>query len=427
MSAQHALHSHLATGLAGPGHAPVSPTAGRPERHEPSAWRSTLSGACASLIGIGLARFSYTPLLPAIIAAHWFAASTAAYLGAANLGGYLAGALLAGPAAKRLPASAIIRGMMLPAAIAFFACAWPVNFAWFFAWRFASGISGGALMVLAAPTILPHIAPSRRGLASGAIFMGVGLGIAVSGTLVPLLLRHGLVQTWIGLGVLALVLTVVGWGGWPAQAAPAAAKHHVATRSLPKMRLRALYLEYGLNAVGLVPHMIFLVDFVARGLGQGLQVGAEYWVLFGIGAVVGPLLTGHLADRTGFGPALRLAYLCQGAAVLLPLLGLGAPGLIVSSLVVGAFTPGIVPLALGRVHELLAHHPAAHKGAWSKATTSFAVLQAAAAYGLSFLFVQSGGDYRLLFEVGGIALAVALAVDLVIGRHRDPTESTAQP
>jgi hypothetical protein len=32
--------------------------------------------------------------------------------------------------------------------------------------------------------------------------------------------------------------------------------------------LRGLYLEYGLNAFGLVPHMIFLVVFIARGLGR---------------------------------------------------------------------------------------------------------------------------------------------------------------
>jgi hypothetical protein len=86
--------------------------------------------------------------------------------------------------------------------------------------------------------------------------------------------------------------------------------------------------------------------------------------------------------------------------------------LMVSSVVVGAFTPGIVPLVLGRVNELLAHHPAAQKGAWSNATTGFAVLQALAAYGLSFLFSNSGGDYRLLFAIGAGALAVALAIDL---------------
>jgi len=89
--------------------------------------------------------------------------------------------------------------------------------------------------------------------------------------------------------------------------------------------------------------------------------------------------------------------------------------LIVSTVVVGAFTPGIVPLVLGRVHELLRHHPAAQKGAWSKATTSFAIAQAFAAYGMSFLFVWSGGDYLLLFALGSCALVLALVVDLVVG------------
>ncbi|HVJ51841.1 MAG TPA: YbfB/YjiJ family MFS transporter [Aliidongia sp.] len=386
----------------------------RPKPEDPAPWRSTLSGLCASFVGIGLARFAYTPLLPALIGGHWFDAPDATYLGAANLVGYLAGALLAGPISARVPASTILRGMMLLATAAFFACAWPIDFLWFFAWRFVSGVCGGTLMVLAAPTVLPHIPPSRRGLASGAIFMGVGLGIAVSGTLVPLLLRQGLQQTWIGLGLFALGLTAIAWTGWPSWDHPAAAAHHAVHRSRPTLKLRALYLEYGLNAFGLVPHMIFLVDFVARGLGQGLESGSEYWVLFGLGAVVGPLLSGHLADRTGFGPALRLSYLVQVVAVALPTFGLGSASLILSSLVVGAFTPGIVPLVLGRIHELLAHHPAARKRAWSTATTSFAVMQALSAYGMSFLFIRSGGDYRVLFGLGAAAILLALGVDLAV-------------
>jgi predicted MFS family arabinose efflux permease len=382
---------------------------------ETAAWRSTLSGLCASLVGIGLARFAYTPLLPAIIAAHWFAAPDAAYLGAANLAGYLGGALLAAPAATRIPASAILKGMMVLATLAFFACAWPVSFAWFFAWRFASGVAGGVLMVLVAPTVLPHVPPSRRGVASGAIFMGVGLGITASGTLVPLLLHQGLTQSWIGLGACALVLTLIAWSGWPRHDAAFAPAPHIAPPLRQTVRVRALYAEYALNAVGLVPHMIFLVDFVARGLGQGLESGAEYWVLFGLGAILGPILTGHLADRAGFGPALRLAYLIQMVAVALPIFGLGSASLIVSSLVVGAFTPGIVVLALGRIRELLDHHAAAQNGAWSKATTSFAALQALSAYGMSFLFAQTGGDYLLLFALGAGALVLALAIDLVVG------------
>ena len=152
-----------------------------------STWGGTMAGFAASLVGIGLARFAYTPLLPALIGAHWFDPSKAAYLGAANLAGYLAGAIFGRSMAARTSTVFMLRAMMLLASVAFFACAWPVSFAWFFTWRFLSGTAGGALMVLAAPTVLAHVTPSRRGLVAGIIFMGVGVGIAASGTLVPLL------------------------------------------------------------------------------------------------------------------------------------------------------------------------------------------------------------------------------------------------
>ena len=116
-----------------------------------SAWRATLSALCASLVGIGLARFAYTPLIPALVAEDWFGPAEAAYLGAANLAGYLAGALLARPMAARTSAAVVLRAMMVLATVAFFACALPLSFWWFFIWRSAAGFSGGVLMVLAAP------------------------------------------------------------------------------------------------------------------------------------------------------------------------------------------------------------------------------------------------------------------------------------
>jgi MFS family permease len=397
----------------------VLDTSGRkgPNAGTVNVWWATLAAFCASLVGIGLARFAYTPLLPAIISAHWFDASVAAYLGAANLAGYLAGALLGRPIAARASVVFTLRTMMALAAIAFIACAYPVSFSWFFVWRFLSGLAGGALMVLAAPAVLPHVPAARRGLAGGVIFMGVGVGVAASGTLVPLLLQRSLHDTWIGLGLISLVLTAIAWKGWPSQAvavaSSAAPVHHHHAR--PTRALRALYAEYALNAAGWVPHMIFLVDFVARGLGQGVQVGAEYWVLFGIGATVGPLLAGALADKVGFGRALRIAFVLEIGGVVIPTLGLGSFWLIVSSVVVGAFVTGTVPLVLGRVNELLAHHPTQQNPAWRTATVAFALFQALAAYGLSFVFTRTGGNYILLFIIGAVAMVLALAIDLVAG------------
>jgi len=379
------------------------------------AWRATLAGLSASLVGIGLARFAYTPLLPVLITAGWFPASQAAYLGAANLAGYLGGALGARPLARWGGAPGVLRGMMALVTVAFFACALPLSFSWFFLWRFAAGVAGGTLMVLAAPTVLPHVPPARRGLAGGAIFTGVGLGIMASGTVVPLLLQAGLVATWCGLGVLSMLLTGLAWSSWPtdepAPAAPAAA----ARRAPATGTLRALYVEYALNATGLVPHMVFLVDFVARGLGQGLAAGGRYWVVFGVGAMLGPVLAGHLADRIGFRAAVRLAFLIQAGAVGVLALTASPGWLIVSSFIVGAFVPGIVPLVLGRAHELVAPDAATRTAAWSRATAAFALGLAVAGYGVSFVYARTG-DYATLFALGAGAILLALVIDLAFGR-----------
>jgi predicted MFS family arabinose efflux permease len=375
-------------------------------------WRYAVAGLSASLVGLGLARFSYTPLIPALIAAKWFSASDVVYLGAANLAGYLAGALAARAIASRIGAVSALRAMMLLATLSFFASSAPVSFTWFFAWRFLSGLAGGIIMVLAASVILPHTPAARRGVVGGVIFAGVGLGVAASGTLVPLLLQQGLQQSWYGLGVLSAVLTLASWWNWPADARGDAAPAHQAKAHRASPAARALLVQYGLNAVTLVPHMVFIVDFVARGLGQGIAAGSRYWVLYGLGAIVGPLVTGHLGDRSGFGPALRAAFLIEAAAVLLPTVSTAPVSLIVSSIVVGGFTPGIVPLVLGRIHELVPHSAEQQRTTWSHATTSFALFQAAAAYGFSWVYAQTGGDYLALFGLGGAAAVIALAIDL---------------
>src|SRR5579859_755770 len=94
-------------------------------------WQPVLSGLCAYLVGIGLARFAYTPLIPALVAAGWATPGDAAYLGAANLAGYLAGALVARRLAALVTAAPVLRGAMLLVAASFFACALPASFLWF--------------------------------------------------------------------------------------------------------------------------------------------------------------------------------------------------------------------------------------------------------------------------------------------------------
>ncbi|MGH6880075.1 MAG: YbfB/YjiJ family MFS transporter, partial [Hypericibacter sp.] len=178
-----------------------------------------------------------------------------------------------------------------------------------------------------------------------------------------------------------------------------------------------ILIVYGLDAVGLVPHMIFLVDFVARGLGRGLHEGAFDWVLLGLGALVGPIGAGFLADRVGFRGAMRFALLVQGVIVAATTLLADPIMVAMSSFVMGAFIPGIVPPVLGRLRELHAGDPRRQQRAWARATIAFALMQAAAGYGFSWLYSVSL-DYRLLF--GGAAAALLLGFVLDIAFARSP-------
>ncbi|HEX7007227.1 MAG TPA: YbfB/YjiJ family MFS transporter, partial [Alphaproteobacteria bacterium] len=235
--------------------------------------------------------------------------------------------------------------------------------------------------------------------------------------LVPFLMISGLVATWCGLGALALALTALGWRGWPDLAPGIAAAAEADATAPPAGRriglaLLALLIGYGLDAVGVVPHMVFLSDFVARELHRGIAAGAHVWVLFGVGAAIGPAFAGHLGDRIGFGWGLRVAFLVQGICVALVVITADEMVIAVSSVVIGAFVPGIAPLALGRVHELLADG-AGRRAAWRRATVAFAVGQAVGAYGFSYL-LEEGMRYPTLFTVAVGALALALAVDLAL-------------
>lgn len=376
---------------------------------------ATVSAFCAVLVGIGLLRFAYTPLIPALIADAWLTPSEAAYLGAANLAGYLAGAVLGRRVAAVVGVRVALRGMMLVAAASLFASAFPLSFLWFFLWRFLSGFSGAVLMVVANPTVLAHVPEARRGLVSGMIFGGIGVGIVLAALLVPRLLTLGLAATWLGIGGLALALAVLAWGGWPPApvAPPPLHRHAVPQSRVPKRRaLRALYLVYGLGAAGVVPHMVFLVDFIARGLGQGVAAGAGFWAVFGIGSMVGPVLAGAASDRLGPRLALRLLLPLQGAAVAALALTAAPVALWASTAIVGASLPGMVTLTLNRVRELVPADAEAQKAAWSVCTVSFALGQAVAAYGFSFLFTATGGAYALLFGVGAGILGLGLVADL---------------
>lgn len=377
------------------------------------AWRRPLmAGVCATFVGIGLHRFAYAPLLPALIAGGWFSPAQASYLGAANLSGYLVGAISAPRLAGKFGARLMLRVTMALGAITFFACAAQLPFAWFFFWRTMSGICGGLAMVLAAPSIAAALPPERRALVASAVFGGVGLGIIASATIVPLLLRSGLSAAWSGLGLLALIAAGASWHSWPGDAPRH--RRYVRPEGRPSWSkpLRTLCISYGLAAVSMVPGMIFLVDYVARNLGRGVESAAVDWAGYGIGAMIGPAALGALAHRIGAGTTFRLTLLFQGGVTFLIAMVTGGIAVPLLSTAAGAMMAGIVGLAATRARELGNEDLHAQRRAWSACTTALAIGQALSAYGYSYFLAGDVGRYPAVFAVAALPVVAALLIEI---------------
>ncbi|ROO24045.1 MFS transporter [Salinisphaera orenii MK-B5] len=371
-----------------------------------SATRLGLAGGVATLLGIGMARFAYTPLIPALVEAGWFSAHAAAYLGAINLLGYLVGAAIAHRATLMFGVRAVLAAALAVTVASLFACALDWGVYWYGFWRLACGVSGAVLVVVGAPAALSRVAPGERARTGALVFTGIGLGVAASGTLVPWLADFGVAAAWLALAVVSAVLALWSWAvAWRDLAAlPEPAADERAAAALPLTAILLVIAAYGLDAVGFVPHTLFWVDYIARELGQGLAAGSGYWVVLGLGAMCGPVAAGWLAARLGFRPALTLALAIKALAVALPLVSTSMAALGLSSFLVGLLIPGTVTLTSGSIAALT---PAARQQQfWGWATLGFALAQAVGAYGMSWGYERLG-SYLPLFGLACVALVLA--------------------
>lgn len=413
--------------------------------------RLSLAGLAATLVGNGLGRFAFIAMVPVLIEAGWFTQGEASHLSVATLWGYVLGAWAANALATRFGTTPLLRAAMLVCSLSFFAGAIEgggslLHYVWHYFWRAVAGFCGALLMVLPAPVVLQLHAAHIRGRASGVVFSGIGLGAVLSGLLVPVLVAglglaflvggeqqpvfewRGPVGAWLGMGVLCMVLTLLAWRQWPADspaAAPSALADDPAAAPPANQRaMRLIWAAHALNAIGYLAHTLFWVDYVVRELGMSLATGGFLWSMFGLGAAVGPLLTGTLADRFGLKRCLIVGFLLKALSAAVPVASDHFVTLLASSLLMGVLTPGIAALVSAYALERVgAEH---HRQAWGTATFSFAVAQAAGGLVMA-LAATALPSYRPLFVVSAVALLGCVACIAAIAPKRATESVSAAP
>lgn len=147
--------------------------------------------ALGPAVALGLARFAYALLLPAMRTDLGWSFATAGAMNTANALGYLAGALVAAPLARRLGAPRLFVAGMAVTAVALAATAGTGNLTLLILLRLVAGISGAAVFIAGAALAARLGSGARPGQAAlllGIYFAGGGFGIVVSGLAIPPLL-----------------------------------------------------------------------------------------------------------------------------------------------------------------------------------------------------------------------------------------------
>jgi len=359
-----------------------------------------LAGTVAAFVGIGLARFAYNPLFPAMVEAGWVEAAGAAYLGAFNFIGYLIGVLSSLRIARQIGVPSALDLSMGLTALSFLGCAIDLGLYWFCFWRCLAGITGGVLMVLAGPAVQAITSPAYRGLAGGVVVSGVGAGVMFGALAVPLLVEQsGLSMAWLSLAILVMALWGLTFRVWPGVTL---SQSGLGENSAEIWRLT---LVYGISAAGMVPHMVYLSDLIIRDRGLAVGIASSAWGLFGLGAIAGTMAGGRALDRLGGKNATRLWLMIQVMGLTLLLIPFAWAN-VLGGFVGGFAGVGLTAVILGYSRELSTQNAS---GSWRLATTGSAIFQALGSIGLAAFFHYTQSHSGVVV-IGWVLSALALAV-----------------
>lgn len=321
----------------------------------PDLLRPVAGGIIALAVAMGIGRFAFTPILPAMQAAAGLDTASAGLLAAANYAGYLVGALLITVGVPARIRHGVLLGSLVAVAATTALMALTTSFVLWAAIRFLAGVASAGVFVLASGLVLDLLRRAGYASRSGWLYSGPGLGIAISGLAVGLLGHTvGWRGDWLLLALLSAVALYPCWRWLPRSTQVPATRAATAPQiTLPRLAFILLFTAYFLEGLGYIVTGTFLVAIVNQMPGlSGFGVGT--WIVVGVAAIPSSILWALLGGRIGYARALALAYCAQACGILLPLIG-GAGAAVASAVFFGGTFLGISALTLALAGQLAPH------------------------------------------------------------------------
>jgi predicted MFS family arabinose efflux permease len=292
-------------------------------------------GLVALAVAMGIGRFAFTPLLPMMQDEFGLTLAEGGWLASANYVGYLAGALSATLVADVARRGAIRLGLA-SIALSTLAMGATDSFAAWMVLRFVPGFASAWVLVCVSTWSLELLGRAGRPALGGAVYAGVGAGIAFAGVTCLIVIQIGSTSgvAWEILGAAALVVALVLWPVVGSDATDAAGRRasSAATGRIPEYW--RLVFCHGAFGFGYIIPATFLPVMAKQIVAEPLWFGLA-WPVFGAAALLSTLAAARLTRVIGQREVWILGNLAMGIGMLVPIGVPGAAGIAIAAICVG--------------------------------------------------------------------------------------------
>ncbi|HBC35999.1 MAG TPA: MFS transporter, partial [Marinobacter adhaerens] len=332
-----------------------------------------VASVIAVVVMVGIARFSYTPMIPEMVAALGLSKSVVGMLATVNYAGYLTGAVLITRISDLGLKVRLYQLGLVVAVVSTVLMGYTTNVWVWSILRFISGLSTSAGMLLGAGLLMSWLIKNNQKSELGVFFSGIGLGIVLT-AVVAELIKDPFTwdQQWVIYGLVALGLLLPAWRWMPDYRACALPKTGAAKAGDERSRfIRILQLAYFCAGVGYVVTATFLVA-IAESMPELQGQGWLVWLIAGLAATPACWLWDVFSRRWGQWLALYLAYTLNSVSILMLIVNTSFASVMLSSVIYGASFIGIVSMMLAMVGRVFPENPSRPM---SRLTFSYGIAQ----------------------------------------------------
>ena len=349
-----------------------------------------LAGILSIIISIGIARFAFTSLLPAMLD-DFLSLHNAGLLASFNFAGYLGGAILSIFLKDINTKVKFFRLGVLLSVLTTLMLATTTNETTWFISRVLAGFGSAMMLIVGSAIVMLKLNYDDKTKAMGIHFSGIGFGIVISELISQFTLKHGSwSDAWMVLAIVAFFISfytvyILSFD----KALRKDAKKHKISKSMFTPYVILLILAYFAAGVGFVVQATFFPDIInsLEGLDGFGNIG---WLVVGVAGIPSAIIWMKLAQKYGSLNMIIIAFILQIVGILIPTMTNAMSFNLLSGALYGSTFIGHVALFMHHGGTLAGKNPVIFMGAM---TAAYGIGQVTAPL-YSVALVQMYGNYN---------------------------------